>query len=92
MNEFELYPASKAETMEFVQQGSNITAFFRKKILAAKFIRVWREVYPQAGKSVGKVCSNSGKKNSEFMRVRQTETEMKRDRERERRIECEDYF
>lgn len=44
MNESELYPPSKEETMDIFNQGSNIMAFFffSGKNLAAEYMRDWR--------------------------------------------------
>lgn len=44
MNESELYPPGKEETMDIFNQGSNIMAFFffSGKNLAAEYMRDWR--------------------------------------------------
>lgn len=63
MNESELYPSGKEETMDIFKEGKNIMVFLfvcfcRKEVLAEKYVRSigGRDV-------VGNVCNNPGKKN-----------------------------
>lgn len=68
MNEFELYPAGKEETTEFVKQGSTIITYFQEENSGSQvYERLQRGVSVDTigEKSMGNVCNNSGEKISE---------------------------
>lgn len=56
MNESELYPAGKEETMDIFKQRSNVMVLFcflvfcfRKNVLATEYVMDWREEHRRQG-------------------------------------------
>ena len=61
MNEFELYPTGKEETMEVFKKVSNTIAFFQKQNSGSRVYERLEKGELEAGISVRIVCDNPGK-------------------------------